>query len=205
MALSFPNQTRFYDAPRRAVQFWGHDSTMEAVFFVTEDALKRVQPGMRLDELGLLGAFDANRDLIHAAAAKVYASGRRGSYHLDSTDFQMVALLSAGFDGGACTPTTLTHFRVNRKSEGTWFSVCLAQLPGLGRSQVISQNSGRQYRAVRPVAHASTQRKETDDGDGNREVVQSDQGLRIHSTPGRRQGCVCAHFRCRARRIEHPQ
>ena len=63
MALSFPNQTRFYDAPRRAVQFWGHDSTREAVFFVTEDALKRVQPGMRLDEPGLLGAFDANREL----------------------------------------------------------------------------------------------------------------------------------------------
>ena len=86
MALSFPNQTRFYDAPRRAVQFWGHDSTREAVFFVTEDALKRVQPGMRLDEPGLLGAFDANRELIHAAAAKVYARGRRGSYHLDSTE-----------------------------------------------------------------------------------------------------------------------
>ena len=49
MALSFPNQTRFYDAPRRAVQFWGHDSTREAVFFVSEDALKRVQPGMRLE------------------------------------------------------------------------------------------------------------------------------------------------------------
>jgi hypothetical protein len=105
MALSFPNQTRFYDAPRRAVQFWGHDSTREAVFFVTEDALKRVQPGMRLDEPGLLGAFDANRELIHAAAAKVYARGRRGSYHLDSTDFQMVALLSAGFDGGDGTTT----------------------------------------------------------------------------------------------------
>jgi hypothetical protein len=59
-----------------------------------------MQPGMPLDEPGLLGAFDANRDLIHAAAAKVYAHGRRGSYHLDSADFQTVALLSAGFDGG---------------------------------------------------------------------------------------------------------
>ena len=81
------------------MQFWGHDSTKEAVFFVTEDALKRVQPGMRLDEPGLLGAFDANRDLIYAAAAKVYARGRRGSYHLDSADFHTVASLSAGFDG----------------------------------------------------------------------------------------------------------
>jgi hypothetical protein len=44
MALSFPNQSRFYDGTRRAVQFWGYDSAMEAAFFVTEDALKRVRP-----------------------------------------------------------------------------------------------------------------------------------------------------------------
>ena len=69
------------------MQFWGYDSTKEAVFFVAEDALKRVDPGMQVDEPGLLGAFDANRDLIHAAAAKVYARGRRGSYHLVSADF----------------------------------------------------------------------------------------------------------------------
>ena len=88
MVLSFPNQSRFYDATRRAVRFWGHDSAMEAVFFVTEDAFKRVQPGMRFDEAGLLSAFDANRDLIYAAAAKVYARrGRRGSYDLVGTDF----------------------------------------------------------------------------------------------------------------------
>jgi len=87
MALNFPNQSRFYDATRRAVRFWGHDSAMEATFFMTEDALKRVQPGMRLDETGLLGAFDANRDLIHKAAAKVYSRGQRGSYDLVYTDF----------------------------------------------------------------------------------------------------------------------
>jgi uncharacterized protein DUF1488 len=87
MTLSFPNQCRSYDATRRAVRFWGHDSAMEASFFVTEDALKRVQPSMRLDEAGLLGAFDANRGLIHAAAAKVYARGRKGSYELVSSDF----------------------------------------------------------------------------------------------------------------------
>ena len=56
------------------------------MFFVTEEALKQVQPGMQFDEHGLLRAFDANRDLIHAAAAKVYARGRRGSYHLISAD-----------------------------------------------------------------------------------------------------------------------
>jgi len=87
MTLNFPNRSRFYDATRRAVRFWGHDSAMEASFFVTEDALKRVQPNVRLDEASLLGAFDANRDVIHAAAAKVYARGRKGSYDVVSTDF----------------------------------------------------------------------------------------------------------------------
>jgi Protein of unknown function (DUF1488) len=87
MALNFPNQSRAYDATRRAVRFWGHDSAMEASFFITEDALKRVQPDMRLDEAGLLRAFDANRNLIYAAAAKVYARGRKGSYDVVSSDF----------------------------------------------------------------------------------------------------------------------
>jgi hypothetical protein len=87
MTLNFPNRSRFYDATRRAVRFWGHDSAMEAVFFITEDALRRVQPGMRFNEAGLLSAFDAKRDLIYAAASKVYARGRKGSYDLVSTDF----------------------------------------------------------------------------------------------------------------------
>ena len=87
MPLIFPNQSRSYDATRRAVRFWGHDSAMEVSFFVTEDALKKIQPGMRFDEAGLLGAFDANRDLIYATATKVYARGRRGSYDLVSADF----------------------------------------------------------------------------------------------------------------------
>jgi hypothetical protein len=60
---------------------------MEASFFVSEEALKRVQPNMRFDESGLLDAFDANRDLICATAVKVYARGRRGSYDLVTSDF----------------------------------------------------------------------------------------------------------------------
>lgn len=87
MALRFPNQSRSYDATRRAVRFWGHDSAMEASFYVTGDALKRIQPNMQFDEIGLLGAFDANRDLINATAAMVYARGYKGSYNLVITDF----------------------------------------------------------------------------------------------------------------------
>jgi len=87
MALSFPNPSRSYDATRRAVRFWGHDSAMETSFFITEDALKRVAPKATLDEAGLLAAFDANRALIHATAAKVYARDNRGSYDLVTSDF----------------------------------------------------------------------------------------------------------------------
>lgn len=87
MALNFPNRSRFYDATRRAVRFWGHDSAMERSFFVTEELLKRLQPDMRCNETSLLAAFDLNRDLIQAAAAKLYARGRKGSYDLIVADF----------------------------------------------------------------------------------------------------------------------
>jgi hypothetical protein len=60
---------------------------MEVAFFVTEDALKRVEPHMRFDESGLLRAFDSNRDLICTTAAKVYKRSRKGSYDLVGSDF----------------------------------------------------------------------------------------------------------------------
>jgi hypothetical protein len=43
---------------------------MEASFFVTDDALRRITPNMQqFDETGILSAFDLNRNLIHAIAA----------------------------------------------------------------------------------------------------------------------------------------
>jgi len=88
MTLTFPNQSRSFDATRRAVRFWGHDSAMESSFFVSEDALKRLQPNLPLDEVGLLKAFDLNRDLILATAVRVYARGHKGSYDLVTADFE---------------------------------------------------------------------------------------------------------------------
>ena len=60
---------------------------MEASFFVNADALKRIKPDMPFDEVGLLGAFDSNRKLIHATATEVYERRRRGSYDLVAADF----------------------------------------------------------------------------------------------------------------------
>lgn len=87
MALTFPNPSRSYDATRRAVRFWGYDSSMEASFFVSADALQNLQPGMLADEVHCLNTFNSNRDLICAAAAKVYARGNKGSYDLAASDF----------------------------------------------------------------------------------------------------------------------
>lgn len=87
MALNFPNQTRFYDARMGAIRFWGYDGAIEASFFVNQDALKQIQPDVPLDEAGLLGAFDSNRERICATAVKVYGRGRKGSYDLVPGDF----------------------------------------------------------------------------------------------------------------------
>jgi hypothetical protein len=86
MAINFPNRSRSYDATRRAVCFWGYDRSMESAFFVTADALNRIQPNLRPDAVDLLRAFDINRERIYAIAAKVYARGRRGSYELGVAD-----------------------------------------------------------------------------------------------------------------------
>ena len=87
MALNFPNFSRSYDSTRHAVRFWGYDSAMETSFFVMADALRQLQPGIRSDEADLLRAFDSNRELICATAAKLYRRGNRGSYDLAPTDF----------------------------------------------------------------------------------------------------------------------
>jgi hypothetical protein len=85
--IDFPNHSRSYDGTRHAVRFWGYDSAIEASFFVDEAALARMQPGLQPDESGFLSAFDANRDKICAAAAKVYVRGSRGSYDLNAANF----------------------------------------------------------------------------------------------------------------------
>ena len=60
---------------------------MEASFFIDEDALRRIQPDARPDESGFLSAFDSNRDLICAVAAKIYVRGSRGCYDLVAANF----------------------------------------------------------------------------------------------------------------------
>jgi Protein of unknown function (DUF1488) len=86
LSLSFPNQSRSYDARKRCVRFWAHDASFEVPFFVAAEALSRIDPAATADEPGMLGAFDLNRDLIFAAAGRAYARGKRGSYTLSAAD-----------------------------------------------------------------------------------------------------------------------
>jgi hypothetical protein len=87
MTLAFPNPSRSYDATRRAVRFWGHDTAMERSFFVTEDALRHMSNNPLAAESELLAAFDRNRDLICSVAIKIYGRGPKGSYELNTLDF----------------------------------------------------------------------------------------------------------------------
>lgn len=87
MTISFPNRSRSYDATRHAVRFWGYDTAMERSFFIAQEALKRIEPGLQFEETAILKAFDANCALIHATAAKVYSRGPRGSYDIVAADF----------------------------------------------------------------------------------------------------------------------
>jgi hypothetical protein len=86
MTINFPNFSRSYDATRGVVRFWGYDRSMESAFFLMEEALQKLQPDLQFEEDDVLRAFDCNRDRIYAAAAKVYARGRRGSYDINVAD-----------------------------------------------------------------------------------------------------------------------
>jgi hypothetical protein len=88
MSLSFPNLSRSYDPERRRVRFWAYDSAMEIPFFLTESALRRLDPKAACNEAAMLATFDANRNRIEAVAEKVHAHDRQNFHILEASDFQ---------------------------------------------------------------------------------------------------------------------
>jgi hypothetical protein len=88
MPLSFPNQSRSYDARQRCVRFWAYDESLEIPFFVEADALCRIDPKATVDEPGLLNAFDRHRSRIFKAADRIYSRRRKGSYTLVASDMK---------------------------------------------------------------------------------------------------------------------
>ena len=86
MTINFPNLSRSYDASPGVVRFWGYDRSMESAFFLTAEALQKLQPDLKFEEDDVLRAFDSNREYICERAAKVYGRGRRGSYFVTAAD-----------------------------------------------------------------------------------------------------------------------
>jgi Protein of unknown function (DUF1488) len=89
IALSFPNESRVYDARQRCVRFWAYDEALEIPFFVEADALSRMDPSAARDEPGLLNIFDRHRSRIFRSADRIYSRRRRkGSYTLAASDMR---------------------------------------------------------------------------------------------------------------------
>jgi hypothetical protein len=97
---------------RCAVRFWGHDGAMEASFFVTDDALRRITPNMQFDESGILSAFDLKpqfdlcncRQGLMARSQRVLRAGRRRFLTYDSRMSESMRLANE------CKADRVDHF-----------------------------------------------------------------------------------------------
>ncbi|MGH6946495.1 MAG: DUF1488 domain-containing protein [Kiloniellales bacterium] len=92
IALSFPNESRSYDATRGCVRFWGHDSALEISFFVHASALCKLRPqtvdsGADDGEAAFLAAFDEARARILEVAIKAYKRRPDYAFVLLASDF----------------------------------------------------------------------------------------------------------------------
>jgi hypothetical protein len=89
MRVKFPNPSRSFEADGNQVRFWGYDNVIEIAFFVEEDALKKLCPGMGDTEAGFLKAFDSVRSKIYDVANRVYTQGHKRcfSHVLAAKDF----------------------------------------------------------------------------------------------------------------------
>ena len=86
MKLSFPNESRSYDARKKWVRFWAYDNALEIPFFLTADALAKMASKTTEDEYGLLNIFDQHWGRICRIAERVYSRNSRGSYLLQVAD-----------------------------------------------------------------------------------------------------------------------
>lgn len=80
MELNFPNPSRSYDEHDSRVEFWGYVSAIQVRFYISIDALKKLDGNMGSTEADYLKTFDAKRDQILKIAEKVYSNRKSGSY-----------------------------------------------------------------------------------------------------------------------------
>ncbi|MES9834222.1 MAG: DUF1488 family protein [Candidatus Thiodiazotropha sp. DIVDIV] len=61
MSVKFPNPSHSFEVDGNQVCFWGYDNVIEIVFYVEEDATKKLCSGLSDTEAGFLKAFDSVR------------------------------------------------------------------------------------------------------------------------------------------------
>ncbi len=85
MALTFPNETRSYDAERRRIRFTGYDGMFRIEFGIEIDALDT--GGTPPNESSSFAAFDRARSDIRSAAEKAYRKQRQNIIVLTAANF----------------------------------------------------------------------------------------------------------------------
>lgn len=88
MSLDFPNSIRRYEPGRGCVSFWGSEASLEVMFQIELDVLRRLSPAI-IDgsESSFLVAFDLNRSAILRAARSAYSKKSGGYHRLSADDF----------------------------------------------------------------------------------------------------------------------
>lgn len=86
MTILFPNPSRNFDSARNAVSFVGYDDLFVINFYVDAGALAKAVDG-EYSQSACLTAFDAQIELIHKAASKMYSRNSGTTYMLKTTDF----------------------------------------------------------------------------------------------------------------------
>jgi hypothetical protein len=87
MSVTFPNQSRSYDADNRRIRFSGYDGMFEIRFFLEIDALAKASAGSMSGEREFLSAFDDCRKRIFVVAEKAYGKRRKSMCTLTISDF----------------------------------------------------------------------------------------------------------------------
>ena len=75
--LNLANPSRIFNQTRHQSQFWGHDSAMQWSFFVTEGALKRLQPNVERSEASCCSALILIEPLYTPRAKRLLRAARR--------------------------------------------------------------------------------------------------------------------------------
>lgn len=86
MTLSFPNDSRSFDAARNSVSFWGYDASFEVAFRLDESALHRLAGKDRLSETAALAVFDNHLAHIRTVATRMYRKRQKRYCELSGSD-----------------------------------------------------------------------------------------------------------------------